>query len=472
MFTIRKYNTFFLFRQYIFNCLKPTKPFARYKAMNTTAQTISPTPSSPAAPTPKPCKTCSAPPPGMEKTPLALANADPSDVLPGGKTYYIFLVSYLVLLSAFGSFVNDMYLPSLPEMKRFFATSVSEVQLGLTTGMIGLAVGQLLLGPLSDRFGRKPVLIISMLVFIGGAVASVYSPNIQTFLGWRFVQGLGASGAYFLARTVPADIYGGRELAKIMALVGAINGFAPASAPVLGGFLAGTIHWQGIFWVLAGFAVLLIVICFFFKESLPSDKRAKGPLLQVFKEYLPLFKNKQFMTHVMLKGVALGLLFAYTSSAPFIIQDVYHFSQLDFGLFMGFNALFAAAGSVIALKFKVLKDAAWVGGWVLMITAVVEALCLFFVHDFWAYEVGMLPLIFSLGMIFTVGNTLAMNEGRSNAGAASAILGIGGYFFGGIVAPLVGIGDILHSTAIVFLVMAFLTLICSYGTRRLAPDLL
>lgn len=408
----------------------------------------------------------------MSQPPASSSAAQTDDLLPGGKSYYFFLVAYLVLMSAFGSFVNDMYIPSLPEMRRFFATTVSEVQLGLTTGMIGLSVGQLLMGPLSDRYGRKPILLISMLVFIGGAVASVYSPNIQTFLGWRFVQGCGASGAYFLARTVPADIYGGRQLAKIMALVGAINGFAPASAPVLGGFLAGTIHWQGIFWVLSGFAGLLIAISFFFKETLPPDKREKGKLIDIFKEYLPLFKNRAFMTHVMLKGVALGLLFAYTSSAPFIIQDVYHYSQLDFGLFMGFNALFAAAGSIIALRFKVLKDAAWVGGWVLMISTVVEALALFLVHDFWAFEVGMLPVIFSLGMIFTVGNTLAMNEGRSNAGAASAILGIGGYVFGAAVSPLVGIGDILHSTAVVFIVMAFLTLICSYGTRRLAPDLL
>lgn len=409
----------------------------------------------------------------FQQTPASATTATQTATYnPGGKTYYIFLVAYLVLLSAFGSFVNDMYIPSLPEMKRFFATSVSEVQLGLTTGMIGLAVGQLLMGPLSDRYGRKPILVISMLVFMGGAVASVYSPNIETFLGWRFVQGCGASGAYFLARTIPADIYGGRALAKIMALVGAINGFAPASAPVLGGFLAGTIHWQGIFWVLTGFSALLVCIGFFFKESLPADRRERGKLLDVFKEYVPLLKNQAFMTHVMLKGVALGLLFAYTSSAPFIVQDVYHFSQLDFGLFMGFNALFAAAGSVIALKFKVLKDAAWVGGWVLMISTVVEALVLFLVHDFWAYEIGILPLIFSLGMIFTVGNTLAMNEGRSNAGAASAILGIGGYVFGAAVSPLVGIGNILHCSAIVFLVMALLTLICSYGTRRLAPDLI
>lgn len=390
---------------------------------------------------------------------------------PNGKGYYAFLIGYLVMLSAFGSFVNDMYIPTLPAMRRFFHCTVSVVQLGLTTGMIGLAVGQIFLGPLSDRYGRKPVLLISLGIFMVGAVASVYSPTIHAFLGWRFVQGTGASGGYFLSRTVPADIYGGRALAKMMALIGAINGFAPASAPVLGGFLGESIHWQGIFWVLAGLALLLVIVSFFYKESLPPSRREKGPLRDMFNEYLPLLKERPFMTHVMLKGAALGLLFAYTASAPFIMQEIYGFSQLKFGLFMGFNALFTAAGAMFALKFKVLKQAAWVGGWVLMLSVTVEALALFFIKDFWAYECTLLPMLFSMGMIFTVGNTLAMNEGRTNAGAASAILGVSGYVFGAAVSPLVGLGDIRHSTAIVFLVMGILTLICSYGSRLLPADL-
>lgn len=394
-----------------------------------------------------------------------------ASLYPHGRRYYAFLISYLVLLSAFGSFVNDMYLPTLPEMTRFFHCSVSEVQLGLTMGMIGLGAGQLLLGPLSDHYGRKPVLMVSMAVFVAGAVASVFAPTIHAFLLWRLVQGLGASGGYFLARTVPADIYGGRQLARMMALIGAINGFAPASAPVIGGLLADSVHWQGIFWILAAFAALLIVISFFFKESLPPPRRTKGNVLDSFREYGPLLRNRPFMTHVLLKGSALGLLFAYTSSAPFIMQTVYGWSQLDFGLFMGFNALFAAAGSMFALRFKILKRAAWVAGIVLMLSVSVEGLVLLLIRDFWAYELALLPMIFCMGMIFTVGNTLAMNEGRTNAGAASAILGVGGYAFGAAVAPLVGLGDILHSTAIVFLVMGALTLLFSYGSRRLPADL-
>lgn len=390
---------------------------------------------------------------------------------PRGKKYYTFLITYLVLLSAFGSFVNDMYIPSLPEMTEFFGCSVSMAQLGLTFGMIGLGVGQLVMGPLSDKYGRKPVLIIALIVFIIGAFASVFAKVIHFFLFCRFIQGLGASGGYFLARTVPADIFGGRALAKTMALIGAINGFAPASAPVIGGLVAAAFDWQGIFWSLGGFAVILLVICFFFKESLPPSRRNKGSLLGTFREYGPLLRNRAFMTHVLLKGAALGLLFAYISSAPFIMQTHYGFSEIKFGLFMGFNSLFAAAGSMVALRFKVLKRGAWVGAWILAGATALDFIALYFIDNFWAYEITLLPMIFAMGMIFTVANTLAMNEGRASAGTASAILGVMGYVFGAIVAPLVGLGDIRHSSAWVFLTMTALTLLFAFGSRRLQPDL-
>lgn len=391
-------------------------------------------------------------------------------VYPNGRRYYIFLVAYLVGLSAFGSFVNDMYLPSLPEMTRYFGCSVSTVQLGLTMGMIGLGLGQLILGPVSDKYGRKPVLIGAMIVFMIGAVASVFSPTIHFFLGCRLVQGLGASGGYFLARTIPADIYQGRPLAKMMALIGAINGFAPASAPVLGGLVSQDHGWKAVFWILAGIAAFLLCVAIPLKESLKPDRRFKGKLLDAFGEYPALLKNKRFMIHVTLKGTALGLLFAYCSSAPFIMQTHFGWSQLHFGLFMGFNAIFIAVGAMIAVKFKILKQAASLGGILLFIATAVQVAVLFLINDFWAYELMMLPILFSLGMIFTVGNTLAMNEGRDNAGGASAVLGLAGYVFGATVAPLVGLGNIMHSTAIVFAVMATLILLSSYASSRLSPD--
>lgn len=404
------------------------------------------------------------------QTPSQSHEVTQTNTYPNGKNYYIFLVAYLVGLSAFGSFVNDMYLPTLPEMTRYFDCSVSVVQLGLTMGMIGLGIGQLFLGPISDKLGRKPVLIVTLLIFIVGAIISVFSPSIHFFLGCRLIQGIGASGGYFLARTIPADIFSGRPLAKMMALIGAINGFAPASAPVLGGLLASVDGWKGIFYVLAGFAALLICIGIPLKESLSPEKRFSGNIIEAFREYPTLLKNKRFVVHALLKGCALGLLFAYCSSAPFIMQDHFGWSELHFGLFMGFNAIFIACGAMVALKFDILKKAAFIGAWLLMIATSVQAVILFFINDFWAYELLLLPMVFSLGMIFTVGNTLAMNEGRANAGGASALLGLAGYVFGAIAAPLVRIGNIMHSTAIVLLALSTLTLIFAYMTNAIPQD--
>lgn len=405
-----------------------------------------------------------------------MKNSVPTDPVSTPKTgsdrkYYVFLVAYLVLLSALGSFVNDMFSPALPAMCIFFDCTIPMAQMGLTTGMIGLALGQLILGPVSDHYGRKPVLIGSVLLFIVAAVASVFSPTIHFFVGCRLFQGIGASGGYFLARTIPADCYTGRPLAKLMALIGAINGIAPASAPVIGGVTADAWGWKGIFWVLAAFALTVLLLSRFLRESLSPARRTPGHWWNGMKGYLTLMRNKAFITHTCLKGVALGFLFAYISSSPFVLQTHYGLSQTVYGLVIGANALFVAAGSMIALRFKPLKKAARTG--VLLMTAGIaaQALALWFVHSIWVFEGCMVVILFSLGLIFTTSNTLAMNEGRSHAGEASSLLGIAGYIVGAAVSPLVGLGDVLHSTAITYLALGVIILICSQFSYRLAPDL-
>lgn len=390
---------------------------------------------------------------------------------PTSGGYYIFIITYLVLLSAFGSFVNDMYIPTLPSMVKFFHCSVSTVQLGLTFGMIGLGVGEMILGPFSDRWGRKPILMIALCIFAIGAICSVWSKTIHEFIWWRLVQGLGASGGYFLARTIPADMYKGQALAKVMALVGAINGFAPASAPVIGGFVSNEVGWRGIFWILFGFSILLLILSLCFKESLPPSRRVQGKFGIAFKNYIYLMRNKNFVIHVLLKGSALGMLFAYVSAAPFIIQTHYGYSQLQFGLFMGFNAAFVATGAMIALKFKPLKNGAVFAGRALFLISIGQFICLYLVDNIWVYEAWNVALIFCMGMLFTVANTLAMNEGRDYAGDASALVGFVGYVFGAIASPLVGIGNILHSTAITLFVLACITLLFTRMTKVLPPDL-
>lgn len=394
-----------------------------------------------------------------------------SQKLQSDKGYYRFLVIYLVVLSALGSFVNDMYSPALPAMCKFFGCSVSLGQMGLTMGMIGLAIGQLVLGPVSDRYGRKPVLVGAVTLFIVAAVVSVFSPTIHVFNICRLFQGIGASGGYFLARTIPADVYSGRPLAKLMALIGAINGIAPASAPVIGGATSDAFGWRGVFVLLAVFAVFVLAFAPKMKESLAPSRRTTGPWINSVRGYGVLLRNKPFMIHVCYKGVALGLLFAYISSSPFILQTHYGLSQTVYGLVVGFNALFVAGGSMVALKFHPLKKAARTGVFVLLVGVVAQAVALFTIHSIWIFEAAMVIILFALGLIFSTTNTLAMNEGRQQAGEASSVLGIAGYIVGAIVSPLVGVGNILHSTAITYIILAVVIFFCSQASSKLAPDL-
>lgn len=375
---------------------------------------------------------------------------------------HIFILCYLAALGAFGSFVNDLYLPTLPQMRVDFHASRSVVQLGLSFVMFGLGFGELFWGPLSDKKGRKPVLIMSMCLFIVSSIASVFSPSISFFLCCRLFQGLGASGAILLARAVPADEFQGRELAKIMAAVGAINGIAPVSGPLLGGFLADSIGWRGIFTLLAVIGVIMLFLGLLLKESLPLQKRRQGDLPVLMRGYIPLLRNRRFMTHVMLKGAALGALFSYISAGPFIIEEHYGYTAWQFGIIFGFNALAIVAGSIVAIKFRTMKTAAVAGAIGMTIFALAESVAIYFVDSFWLFEGFIIPMLFCAGLVFAAGNTLAMSEGESEAGSASAILGLSGYVFGCIVSPLVGMGNILMSTSIALSICAMITLYYGY----------
>lgn len=167
-----------------------------------------------------------------------------------GKRYFIFLLVFLGALSAFGPFITDFYLPTLPAMADIFNTSASMVQLGLTASLLGIALGQIFFGPLSDKYGRLPIMVWSLVLFALSTVGCIYSPNIEIFDIFRFLQGLGGAGGIVMSRSVATDCYSGRELAKVLAIVGAINGIAPVVAPVTGGMVARSLGWQGIFWVL------------------------------------------------------------------------------------------------------------------------------------------------------------------------------------------------------------------------------
>ena len=360
-----------------------------------------------------------------------------------GKRYFIFLLVFLGALSAFGPFITDFYLPTLPAMADIFNTSASMVQLGLTASLLGIALGQIFFGPLSDKYGRLPIMVWSLVLFALSTVGCIYSPNIEIFDIFRFLQGLGGAGGIVMSRSVATDCYSGRELAKVLAIVGAINGIAPVVAPVTGGMVARSLSWQGIFWVLFIIGIVLMIMCIPFRESLPKGKRVKGSAWKAAHGFVDIFKIPEFRRYVAVFGLSYGVLFAYISSASFIVQDHFGYSEIQFSLTFGTNATIIAIGSGLAMKFKKMENAALFSTIGMAVFAMLLLISRYFVDSFFVYEGLTLLMLFFLGFIFPSVTALGMESGRKAVGAASAVLGAIGFAFGGLVSPLVGIGDLI-----------------------------
>ncbi|MDE7409494.1 MAG: multidrug effflux MFS transporter [Muribaculaceae bacterium] len=403
----------------------------------------------------------------VTRSPSASGQTSPA-LSPAPNNYALF-VAFIALIGAFSSLVNDMYLPTIPSMMREFHTTPSMTQMGISMAMIGMGIGSLLWGSTSDRYGRKPILIISLIIFVAATGLSLLSKNITFFIGCRLFQGLGAGGAMVLSTSIPADVYMGRQLAKLMAIVGAINGIAPALGPVVGGFMADSVGWKGIFIVLLAVGVIMTFWTTHYTETLPPARRLQTTSIKGYiKAYKALFLNGRFMLYVTIKAVAIGLLYAYISSAPFIIQTHYGFSATQFGIIFGANALAMGVGSYLAPRFKVMKQAMVVGCIGMFVFAVAEAFVMWNKSPFLMYEIFAIPMLLFSGMIFASANTLSMEVGREDAGTASAILSVIKYIFAAVVSPLVGLGDMFHSTAIAFVAVTSVSLILAWKAYRMS----
>ena len=397
----------------------------------------------------------------MEQTPV------PARYRP--KSYGLFVV-FIAIIGAFSSLVNDMYLPTIPAMMREFHTTPSMTQMGLSMAMLGMGIGSVLWGSLSDHFGRKPILIISLLIFALSTGVALLSPDITFFVAVRLVQGFGAGGAMVLSTSIPADIFAGRQLGKLMGIVGAINGVAPAAGPLLGGFLADRVGWRGIFVVLLAIGIGMTIWTTRTNETLPPARRiAARRLSDYLKSYRTMLLNGRFMIYVVIKALGIALLYAYISSGPFIIQDHYHFSALTFGIIFGANALAIAAGAMLAPRFRIMKQAMVVGTVGMFLLSLGMAAVMWYELPFWAYELVAVPLVLCLGTIFSSANTLAMDVGRADAGTSSAILGVVKYILAAIVSPLCGLGNLMHSSAVVVIVTAAIALLFAFLAYRLSP---
>jgi DHA1 family bicyclomycin/chloramphenicol resistance-like MFS transporter len=370
-----------------------------------------------------------------------------------------FLLITLSAMTAFAPLITDMYLPSLPAITEFFNTSVSMVQLTISTSMFGIAIGQLFFGPISDKTGRRKPLFASFILFLLATIGCILSSSIHMLITFRLLQGLGAAGSIVTARSVAADKFSGKELLKFLALITAVQGVAPIVAPVIGSVLLLFTNWKGIFIFLGILGLLIFIIATYLKESLPFEKRAKVSVISTFKLFAPVLKNKPLMLYIALLSFAQAVMFAYIASSPFIFQEHYGISPMAYSIIFAANAVALALGNLIAARFdnpkKVLKIA--ICG-LLVFCLMTSTTLLLNTAIAWFCAALFLTLLCA-GAIFPITTNLALDLEQRYKGTASAVLGASSFLLGGIAMPLAGLGNILNATAFVMSGCAIITII-------------
>ncbi len=377
------------------------------------------------------------------------------------------LTGIIALMSAISPLSTDMYLPAFPAMATELGTDASSIQLTLTTFMIGLAIGQLVLGTLSDRIGRRPILIGGAVVLVISSVLCAVAPSIGFLMVMRFVQGLSGAAGMVLGRAVVADLAERARAAKIFSVLGVIGALSPIAAPILGGVLFSSVGWRGIFWAITVVSVVLLVaIVVVVAESLPVEHRQKGGFGAFASTAGGVLKNRTYVGHTVTMCFAFGAIFAYVSASPFLFQNVLGFSTAGFSLIFAINScgLMAASAVSAALVGKIAPLTILRFG-VISITIASILLAGVTVSGLTS-TVLVLPLLFvvvsAIALIFSNGMVLALAAIPNARGTASAILGAAQFTLGALVSPLVGLAG-EQSAVPMAITMAGCTLVAAFG---------
>lgn len=361
-----------------------------------------------------------------------------------------FFILFMGLLVGFPALTTDIYLPSFPALTRFFDTSISSIQMSLMATMIGIALGQLIVGPLSDKYGRKAPLQISIIVFMITTLFCIYSKNVYLFIILRLAQGFSCSGGMVLSRAMLTDSFSGQELTKSLSANTAVLSITPALAPVLGGLILVFAPWQGVFVGLFCISALFLAFTFSMHETLlPQSRSKKSTNIKSFTETIA---NKTYLLYVLIFAFTMSLMFAYISSSPFIFQEHYKLSPLLYGIFFGINAFATTIGAIITSQFKDLQKMIRIGAVGLFSMSIFTAIVLVFGNSYILCETSIFIMFVFIGLLNSSSTAIAMGSSRQNAGTASAILGAMSFLFGGIISPLVGLGNILIATSIAIVI--------------------
>lgn len=386
------------------------------------------------------------------------------------------LMLTLALLSATAPFATDMYLPVLPHIAGEFGVEQVVAQFTLTGFFVGMAFGQLLIGPVSDVVGRRRLLLWSAGLALVASVLAALAPGIGVLILARILQGLGGGACNVLARSVVPDLLSGSAAAKTFSVLMAIGGIAPAIAPVIGGLLAEPVGWRGIFWTLTGLhAVQLLLAFLLVPETGGKAERTGGLVRTVAGNYLTVVRMPLVWGFLLAMAFGFGALFSYISASSFVLQTVYGFSPAHYSLLFAINALGMLVATTINSRLVTRFGAVTMlraglllcigGGLILTVAALADAP--------W-YLIVACILLATSPVGFIMGNATALATGirRELAGSISAVMGFVQSLLGGIVSPLMGLGSQPTHT------MAFGILTCGiiaaaagfWATSRLARE--
>ncbi|HET6711118.1 multidrug effflux MFS transporter [Amycolatopsis sp.] len=352
------------------------------------------------------------------------------------------LVLVLGGLTAFGPLSIDMYLPALPRMAADLHAPDSTVQLTLSAFIVGLALGQLVLGPLSDALGRRGPLLAGLVLYVVGSVLCAVSPDAWLLVAARLVQSLGAAAGIVIARATVRDLFEGTAMTKFFSTLMLVSGLAPILAPLIGGQLLNWTSWRGVFVVLTAFgALLLAVVAFFLPE--PSPARSPLRLGQVMRTYGRLALDRSFAGYALASGLLFASMFAYISGSSFALQGVYGLSPQAYSVVFGVNGV----GIVLAgrlngrLVGRVRERTLLLSGLLLGVFGGASVLAsAFFRAPLALLLVSLFVLVSSLGLVMPNASSLALASHARSAGAASALLGVLQFVVGAAATPLVGLG--------------------------------
>jgi len=355
------------------------------------------------------------------------------------------LVVVLGAVNAIGPLSIDMYLPAFPEIAGTLHTSAAQVQLTLTACVAGLALGQLVVGPLSDRLGRRLPLIAAMATYAVASVLCSLAPTAPVLMALRLVQGLAGAGGVVIARAVVRDLHSGAEAVRLFSSLMLVTGLAPILAPLAGAQVLGVTSWRGIFVVLAALSALLgVLVTFGLRETLPPERRSDHGLRRTLAIMRGLLGDRWFVGHALAGGLGFGALFAYISGSSFVLQGIYGVSPQLYSVLFAMNGLGLIGGSQVNARLVGrYGPAQLLRAGLLSITASAAALLAVVVAGglgVWAVLVPMFVIVSSLSFVLPNSTALALADHAEVAGTASALLGVGQFLIGALVAPLVGAG--------------------------------